>query len=128
MPSYKISGTSNEASIIYIIQNEEYVGKKYIRSGAYELLFASSSPSTIIAVAENMEGKIESFGNITPIEADGQEPNLQTARTIKYEDNTLSSVIGSLSLILNELRSYQGDISDELLDGLEDNITKLKSL
>lgn len=64
MPTYKISGTAHENSTVYIIQNGEYVGKKPVGVGSYEILFDSISESGIIAVLENNNGQIIGFGDV----------------------------------------------------------------
>lgn len=72
MPTYKISGTSNESATVYIIQNEEYVGKKSVGVGSYEILFDSATSSGLVAVAENVQGQIVGFGDVTAVSGTGQ--------------------------------------------------------
>jgi len=67
MPTYKISGTAHKNSTIYIIQNGEYVGKKSVGAGNYEILFDSVSESGIIAVSENSRGQIVGFGEVAVV-------------------------------------------------------------
>jgi hypothetical protein len=76
MPTYKISGTANESSIVYIIQNEEYVGKKSVGVGSYEIFFDSTSTSGVTAVAESQQGQIVGFGEVTAVSGGGGSPNL----------------------------------------------------
>lgn len=68
MITYKISGTISEDAVIYIIQDGEYKGRKNVTTGNYEVFFESDSDDGVIAVAENADGRIISFGNIIPIE------------------------------------------------------------
>jgi hypothetical protein len=82
MATYKISGIVAEEAVIYIIQDEEYKGKRRVPAGRYEMIFESESSSGVVAVAENVEGKIMSFGKVTPMDATGQTPNLSASRGI----------------------------------------------
>jgi len=68
MPTYKILGTAHENSTIYIIQNGEYVGKKSVGAGEYEILFDSTSESGITAVSENNSGQIVGFGEVAVVD------------------------------------------------------------
>jgi len=83
MSVYKISGTVAEEAVIYIIQDEEYKGNRHVSSGEYEMIFESNSAGGVVAVAENVEGKIMSFGKVVPLDATGQTPNLNASRSIK---------------------------------------------
>lgn len=120
MTTYKISGCINEEAVIYIIQNEAYIGKRRVGIGNYEIIFESSSNTPITAVAENISGKIMSFGNITLLDAAGETPNLHAHASIP-------SVIERLSAIRTDLLSFY-DVSEEIMDNLNDVIGDLQSL
>jgi hypothetical protein len=120
MAIYKISGDITEDALIYVIQDEEYKGKRRVSAGHYEIVFESESDSSIIAVAENSEGKILSFGNITVIDADGQTPNL-------HFNESLSVIINNLTGIYNSLNSLY-DVSQDIIDDLDSVINRLRSI
>jgi hypothetical protein len=65
--TYKISGQSLEDAIVYLLQNNSYVGKKSITAGPYELVADTTSGTNITVVAENSAGYTSSYGNITAI-------------------------------------------------------------
>lgn len=120
MVIYKITGHINEESILYIIQNEEYRGKRKVIPGYYQIIFESNSDSPVTAVVENKNGQIMSFGNIVLLSAHGESPNLHTLPS-------LSAVIDRLSTIQDILlRKY--DLSDELTDDLNDVLNSLKDM
>lgn len=50
---YKISGTSNDNSKIYVLQNDNLVGYRDSNYGNYNVVFDSDTPSGITVVAEN---------------------------------------------------------------------------
>jgi len=123
MAVYKISGTTTEEAVIYIIQDEEYKGKRRIHPGKYEMIFESESTSGILAVAENIDGKIMSFGNVTPVEAAGEIPNLSTSRVMSNPAN-IDDILSALNAVIYKLDTkivtggddpFISDISDQLI-------------
>jgi len=86
------------------------------------MIFESDSTSSILAVAENVAGKIMSFGNVTPVEATGQTPNLNTTRsTIQKKSYAIVDIIQAL---LNLSAKLDKDKAKELQEIIE----KLKNL
>lgn len=120
MMVYKISGDINEDAMIYVIQDEEYKGKRRVSAGHYEIVFESESDSAIIAVAENSEGKILSFGNITILDADGQTPNL-------CFHESLPEIINSLTNTCNSMNKLY-DVPQDIIDDLNNIINRLRSI
>ena len=90
--AYKISGTSSENSTIYVLQNNALIGYKENNYVDYDIVFDSSTPSGVIAVAASSEGEIEGYGNIVAIVTGDSsniiEPNLggllKTGQTTSY--------------------------------------------
>ena len=98
MATYKISGSVAKVSTIYIIQDEEYKGKRNVNSGDYEIIFESESNSPVIAVAEDSQGQIMSFGNIEVLDAEGREPNLHKIAVVQDVIQKLQELIGNYNM------------------------------
>lgn len=121
MATYKISGHTSKEAVIYIIQDEEYKGKRRVSSGNYELIFESNSNSPVVAVAENIDGQIMSFGNIILLNAEsGESPNL-------HKTSVVQEVTSSLHIIREYLINVN-EVPSELIDELEKDILSLKSI
>lgn len=76
MATYKINGTVNDTSTVYLIQDGQCVGSEVVSPLSYEIVFESSSASAITAIAVNSQGAVVGFGDITPLDATGETQTL----------------------------------------------------
>lgn len=65
--TYKISGYTTDNATVYLLQNGNYIGKKDVSVGNYELISSTTSGNGMIAVAANNDGMITGYGEITAI-------------------------------------------------------------
>jgi len=113
MATYKISGKTTEEAIIYVIQDEEYKGKKRILPGPYEIIFESASTSNVLAVAESIDGRIMNFGNVVPIKASEEISNLTCG--ISTRGITKIAVLDDLDMVINKLGNYTLVKEDDII-------------
>ena len=113
MATYKISGKTTEEAIIYVIQDEEYKGKKRILPGPYEIIFESASTSNVLAVAESIDGRIMNFGNVVPIKASEEISNLTCG--ISTRGITKTAVLDDLDMVINKLGNYTLVKEDDII-------------
>lgn len=115
MATYKISGKTTEEAIIYVIQDEEYKGKKRILPGPYEIIFESASTSNVLAVAESIDGRIMNFGNVVPIKASEEISNLNISRVVLTKETTNTTILNNLDGIIDKLGNYTLTKEDDVI-------------
>ena len=66
--TYKISGQASAPCDVFVFQNKEYKGRHYVNSsGAYDVVFGSTTGANTLAFAQNEDGMAVGYGEVTAI-------------------------------------------------------------